>query len=84
MASRFPDHRRGARFHFDSPVRMKSSRLGREIQLWGRSTDLSAQGIGVAVAGELTTDELVGLQIHLSKAKIVTVNASVRYCKQGR
>ena len=55
-----------------------------EIRLWGRSTDLSPQGIGVVVTSDLSTDELVALQIQLPKAEIVAVNASVRYCKQGR
>ena len=63
---------------------MTSSRFGTEIRLWGRSTDLSEQGLGVTISAELTSDELVALQMQLPKAKIVTVKAAVRYCKQGR
>jgi hypothetical protein len=80
----FPEKRRSQRFHFDSLVRMTSSRFGTEIRLWGRSTDLCQLGIGVTVSADLTPDEIVALQIQLPKAKIVTVSAWVRYCNQGR
>ena len=62
---------------------MTAFRLGEETRLWGRSTDLCREGIGVTISGELTPKELVAIQIPLPKAKIVTVNASVRYCNQG-
>ena len=79
-----PEKRRSRRFQFDSLVRMTSSRFGTEVRLWGRSTDLSHLGIGVTVSADLTLDEKVALQIQLPKAQIVTLNGSVRYCKQGR
>jgi hypothetical protein len=81
--SDLPRRRRSPRFQFDSLVRMTAFRLGEETQLWGRSTDLCREGIGVTVAGELTPEELVALQIPLPEAEIVTVKASVRYCNQG-
>jgi PilZ domain len=80
----FPEKRRSPRFQFDSLVRMTSSRFGTEVRLWGRSTDLSQLGIGVTISADLTRDEVVALQIQLPKAKIVTINGSVRYCNQGR
>ena len=80
----FPEKRRGPRFRFDSLVRMTAFRLGSEIRVWGRSTDLSQLGIGVTVSAELTVDEVFALQIQLPKAKIVTINGSVRYFNQGR
>lgn len=53
-----------------------------EARLWGRSTDLCREGIGVTVVGELTPEELVAMQIPLPATKSVTVRASVRYCNQ--
>ena len=57
-------------------------RPGREIRLWGQSTDLSQEGIGVTVIGHLTAEQVVALQISLPEAKMVTFTASVRYCKR--
>jgi hypothetical protein len=54
-----PEQRRSPRFLFDSLVRLTASRLGKEAQVWGRSTDLCREGIGVTVTGELTPEELV-------------------------
>lgn len=78
-----PKQRRSPRFPFDSLVRVTVLRLIEETRLWGRSTDLCREGIGATVAGELTPEELVAMQIPLPKAKPVTVRASVRYCNQG-
>jgi PilZ domain-containing protein len=78
-----PKQRRSPRFPFDSLVHVTAFRIGEETPLWGRSTDLCRDGIGVTVAGELTPEELVAMQIPLSAAKSVTVSASVRYCNQG-
>ena len=79
-----PEQRRVPRFPFDSLVCVTAFRLGKKTQLWGRSTDLCRDGIGVTVSADLSSDEIVALQIQLPRAKIVTVNAWVRYCKQGR
>lgn len=81
--ARFPEQRRSPRFHFDSLVRLTTLHISEQVELWGRSTDLCQHGIGVTVAGDLTRDGLVSLQIPLPKAKVVTVNASVRYYEQG-
>jgi len=54
-----------------------------ETRLWGRSTDLCQEGIGVTVTGELTPEEWVAMQIPLPAAQAVTVRAAVRYCNQG-
>jgi hypothetical protein len=65
-------------------VHVTALRLATETGLWGRSTDICREGIGVTVAGELTPEEVVAMQIPLiPAAKSVTVSASVRYCKQG-
>jgi PilZ domain len=79
----YPKQRRSPRFPFDSLVLVTALRLREEARLWGRSTDLCREGIGVTVAGQLTPEEEVEMQIPLPKAKPVTVSASLRYCKQG-
>jgi len=65
-------------------VRVTASRPGEEAQVWGRSTDLCREGIGVTVTGELTPEELVAMQIPLPSTKPMNVRASVRYCTQAR
>ena len=79
-----PEQRRSPRFPFDSLVRVTASRLGEEAQVWGRSTDLCREGIGLTVTGELTPEELVAMQIPLPSTKPMNVRASVRYCTQAR
>jgi hypothetical protein len=77
-----PKQRRSPRFPFDSLVRVTAPPVVEETRLWGRSTDLCREGIGVTVAGELMPEELVAIQIPLPAAKPVTVSASVRYYNQ--
>lgn len=82
-----PKQRRSTRFPFDSLVRVTAVRSEEETQLWGRSTDLCREGIGVTLAGDLASDdleseELVTIQIPLPSTKPVNVHASVRYRKQ--
>jgi PilZ domain len=79
-----PEQRRSPRFPFDSLVRVTASRRGEEEQVWGRSTDLCREGIGLTATGELTPEELVAMQIPLPSTKPVNVRASVRYCNQAR
>jgi len=77
--------RRSPRFPFDSLVRVASPRLGEETPLWGRSTDLCREGIGMEVMiGELVPDEVVGMEIALPSAISVAVRASVRYYTEAR
>jgi hypothetical protein len=78
-----PEQRRSPRFPFDSLVRVTASRLGEEAQVWGLSTDLCREGIGVTVTGELTPEELVAMQIPLPSTKPMNVRASVRCCNQA-
>lgn len=77
-----PTQRRSSRFPFDSLVRVTAFRLGEENQLWGRSTDLCREGIGVTVADDLMPEELVAMQIPLPSTKPMNVRASVRYRNQ--
>ena len=79
-----PEQRRSPRFPFDSLVRVTASRPGEEEQVWGRSTDLCREGIGLTVTGELTPEELVAMQIPLPSTKPMNVRAPVRYCTQAR
>src|SRR5204863_9999411 len=79
-----PEQRRSPRCPFDSLVRVTASRPGEEEQVWGRSTDLCREGIGVTVTGELTPNELVAMQIPLPSTKPMNVRASVRYCNPAR
>ena len=61
-----PTQRRSPRFPFDSLVRVTAFRLGEENQLWGRSTDLCREGIGVTVADFLIAAPALPL-IHAPK-----------------
>ena len=79
-----PEQRRSPRFPFDSLVRVTAFRRGEEAQVWGRATDLCREGIGVTVAGELTPEELVAMQIPLPSIQPMNVRASVRYCNPAR
>ena len=77
--------RRSPRFPFDSLVRLTVNSPGKQPSFWGRSTDLCRDGIGVIlVSGRVTPQELVGMEIPLPAATAVTVEASVRYCKEAR
>ena len=78
-----PEQRRSPRFPFDSLVCVTAFRLSAETRVWGRSTDLCLEGIGVTVTGELTPGELVAMQIPLPSTKPMNVSASVRYCNQA-
>ncbi len=80
-----PKQRRSPRFVFDSLVRLTAFRPEKEIPLWGRSTDLSREGIGMTVmTGQLVPDEVVGIEIPLPSASAIAVRASVRYCRETR
>jgi hypothetical protein len=80
-----PKQRRNPRFLFDSLVRVATPRLGEETPLWGRSTDLCREGIGMKVmTGQLLLEEVVGIEIPLPSASSVAVRASVRYCNEAR
>ena len=76
-----PEQRRSPRFPFESLVRVTVFRLGEETQLYGHSTDLCREGIGMTVAGDLTPEDLVAMQIPLP-AEAMNVRASVRYRNQ--
>ncbi len=80
---RYPQKRRSQRFPFDSLVRMEAFRIGKETPLWGRSTDLCRDGIGVILTEALRLEEVVAMQIPLPSAKSVAVKASVRYCRDA-
>jgi c-di-GMP-binding flagellar brake protein YcgR len=80
-----PKQRRSPRFPFDSLVRVATHRLGQATPLWGRSTNLSCEGIGMTVmAGQLIPEELIGMEIALPSAGSVSIKASVRYCNEVR
>jgi hypothetical protein len=78
-----PKQRRSPRFPFDSLVRVTPFHIGQQTQVWGRSTDLCREGIGVTIRGELAPKELVTMQIPLPSTKPMNVRASVRYCNQA-
>jgi hypothetical protein len=82
MSNLHAKKRRSPRLPFDSLVRVMSSRLGEETQLWGRSTDLCRDGIGVTGARDLTPEELVAIQIPLPSTKPMNVRGAVRYRNQ--
>ena len=58
-----PKQRRSPRFAFDALVRLTAFRPEKETSLWGRSTDLCREGIGMRVmTGQLELDEVVGME----------------------
>lgn len=78
-----PQQRRSPRYPFDSLVRVTPFHIGEEAQVWGRSTDLCPEGIGVTIRGQLAPKELVTMQIPLPSTKPMNVRATVRYCNQA-
>ena len=82
MSNLHSKKRRSPRFPFDSLVRVTAFRLEKEPPLWGRSTDLCREGIGVSVISDVAPEELVMMQVPLPSTKPINVRASARYRNQ--
>ena len=75
-----PTQRRFARYPADVRVNVRVSRSGEVTSLWGRSTELGADGIGATLTGELEPGEVVTLELSLPLAAYpLKLRALVRY-----
>jgi len=72
--------RRFPRFALDTRIEVRMFQAGEFRSCWGRSTELSQDGIGATLTGELETGEIVSLEIPLPlSAQPLKVRAIVRY-----
>ena len=72
--------RRFSRFGFDARVQLSVFREGVTTQYWGRAGELSQDGIGATLSGELQTGEVVTLEFPLPVPPyLIKVRAVVRY-----
>jgi len=76
-----PESRRKfERFPIDLRVTAHVFREGKTVSVWGRSTELGVDGIGVTLTGALETDEVVTLELTLPLApKPLKIRALVRF-----
>ena len=72
--------RRFPRFRFDVRIQVSAFRKGVTTLLWGRTSELGADGIGATLSGELAVGEVVGMEFHIPVAPhVMKVRAIVRY-----
>ena len=75
--------RRFPRFALDARMQVRMFQAGEFRSCWGRSTELSQDGIGATLTGDLETGEIVSLEIPLPLSPYpLKVRAFVRY-RQG-
>ncbi len=73
--------RRFARFALDVRIQVRMFQAGEFRSCWGRSTELSQDGIGATLTGDLETGEIVSLDVPLPLSPYpLKVRAIVRYC----
>ncbi len=81
-ADRFALKRRYPRFTLDARVQVKMFQDGEFKSCWGRSTEIGQDGIGATLTGNLTTGEIVTLEIPLPLTPYpIKVRAIVRFCQ---
>lgn len=81
--SKWASIRRFARFAIDARMQVRMFQAGEFRSCWGRSTELSQDGIGATLTGDLETGEIVSLDIPLPLSPYpLKVRAIVRY-RQG-
>lgn len=72
--------RRYQRFRFDVRIQLSVFRKGVTTLLWGRTSELGADGIGATLSGELAVGEVVGMEFPIPVAPhVMKVRAIVRY-----
>jgi hypothetical protein len=73
--------RRFPRYRFDVRIQLSVFREGARIAYWGRTNELSQDGIGATLSGELQAGEVVSLEFPIPiPAQVMKVRAVVRYC----
>ncbi len=72
--------RRFPRYKVDLRLDVRVFRDGQNISLWGRSTELSEDGVGATLTSEVEPGEVVWLELTLpAPARAVKIRALVRY-----
>jgi PilZ domain len=72
--------RRFARSRFDVRIQVAMFREGRTSTCWGRTSELSLDGIGATLSGELRVGEVVSLEFPIPvPPHLIKVRAIVRY-----
>jgi hypothetical protein len=72
--------RRYPRYPVDLRVDVSVFREGRNLSLWGRSTELSEDGIGATLTVELTPGEVVWIELAFpAPERPLKIRALVRY-----
>jgi hypothetical protein len=72
--------RRFSRFRFDARIQLSVFREGVTTKFWGRTGELSQDGLGATLSGELQTGEVVSLEFPLPlPPHSIKVRAVVRY-----
>jgi len=79
---KFAMKRRFPRFTLDARLQVKMFQDGEFKSCWGRSTEIGQDGIGATLTGNLTTGEIVTLEIPLPLTPYpIKVRAIVRFCQ---
>jgi hypothetical protein len=79
-APRYARDRRFPRRRFDVRIQVSVFREGVTSVLWGRTNELSADGLGATLSGELTVGEVVSMEFPVPIAPhVIKVRAVVRY-----
>lgn len=74
--------RRCSRYLFDARIQLSVFREGVTTKYWGRTGELSQDGLGATLSGELQTGEVVSLEFPLPlPPHSIQVRAVVRYNK---
>jgi PilZ domain len=72
--------RRFSRSRFDARIQVAVFRDGVTINCWGRTSELSMDGIGATLSGELQVGEVVSLEFPIPlPPHIIKLRAVVRY-----
>ena len=72
--------RRFARSRFDARIQVSVFRDGLTTNCWGRTSELSLDGIGATLSGELRVGEVVSLEFPIPlPPHLIKVRAVVRY-----
>jgi c-di-GMP-binding flagellar brake protein YcgR len=72
---------RPTRYSFDSHVNLTIYRSGQKHELWGRTADISQDGIAATLSGTLEIGETATIRIEIEK-QTLSVRAVVRH-QQG-
>jgi PilZ domain len=72
--------RRFSRYRFDVRIQVSVFRDGETTTYWGRTSELSVDGIGATLSGQLQVGEVVSLEFPIPvPPHIIKVRAVVRY-----